>query len=278
MAATFTSTTGKRKPATLSRSTPYFEEEPSLSTDDKQIVCTFVDPNSHSSGLEIVDLERGTYRLLLKDRFAGDTHPIFSPSGLHIAFTHYGSGWESPLAVDARRYLCEVDLRTGEVSDLVKKHAYSYIENPLYLDEDHLVFRAEFDSNYGRDSNDVFATYTRGRGVRNLTLSEWSNLYFLAYSRANDSFFARVTISEQQEQIDIISRKDLNAPKSWLRTPVHYEHPPSWQERETNLAYQAAYSPGTGEILTLTENAHDYTINAISFRNNKASIVLTLPK
>ena len=67
---------------------------------------------------------------------------------------------------NGRGYLCELDLKTGQVSDLVEQRTYYRIADPLYLDENHLAFFGSLRLGESGDSKSVLGTYIRGQGVR----------------------------------------------------------------------------------------------------------------
>ncbi len=245
--------------------TPDFEEEPSLSFDGRQIVCTFTDPRSSSRGLEIIDVATGKTQTYLRGRFDGMTRPVFSPSGRRVAFTHYGRGWDAPMQSSARRYLCELDLATGQVTDLVRRDEYYGIENPLYISDDQIVFTGEWPLDDRGRSKNVVAAYTRGSGIRNVDLPERAYLRLMAYSRGRDSFFALAQTNRGQDsQGAFIARKELNHPDAWRLMPVRCGY--------------ADYSPATQEILALSENPRADTINAVSLHNFKTSAIVRLTK
>ena len=231
--------------------TPLREAQPSFSPDGRWVVCTFDDPTGWSSGLELIETSTGRTRLLFENRYAGCTHPIFSPSGTRILFTHYGAGMESPWCSTARRYLCEFDLSSGKIVELTDHDAYVTIISPCYIDENHVAFSGEVAVDSLGARRPIIGLFTRGGTIKNVDLPDGA------------PYVQLVGYSDRTKAFCVLAESDAVAGNLIAMAPaVTLNHPQTWRTSSIQASY-AALAPGTGEVTFLTEEPSLYVVNRL---------------
>ena len=246
--------------------TPLREAQPSFSPDGRWVVCTFDDPTGWSSGLELIETSTGRTRLLFENRYAGCTHPIFSPSGTRILFTHYGAGMESPWCSTARRYLCEFDLSSGKIVELTDHDAYVTIISPCYIDENHVAFSGEVAVDSFCARRPVIGLFTRGGTIKNVDLPDGA------------PYVQLVGYSDRTHTLCVLAETDATKGNRIAMILVGaLEHPAEWRMLPIETSY-AALVPGTGEVLFVSDEPARYVINRLIPFTSKALPLLAIPR